>query len=422
MNTAIAFKVQLGDKIKMLASNDYNKIEDLTQAAKSSYPKRLANKEISLKYADEDGDWLYLSDDNDLEVLKTHASELKGKKVKLVIDVTENNRKSQKDRREPVEEIKNALEKTSLEDKSEKDEEMKEETKFEDLKDFKFNDVATELEALLNCEEKVRPRQIMQAFRKATLGTKAEVHVKRFLKKNRKHHGGPRHGFKKMMKQCLANRSTSRDNSSSPEDHCPPFFGPMGDCAQMPQFAGCGPMGHPFAQYGPHMGPHGGFGPRGHRGGHKHAMKFFKKFMKAYRSSSSSSSSEERKQKRQHKRAENVQKRQEMKQKRPFVTQKPEDVITGKANETVNVTISVENGSPWPLWLTGVQKISGDDSVKFETITLDKRLFKDENNLDIELAITLPSEEGDYSATFGFLNKKGIQTGEELTLPIKVVQ
>lgn len=420
MNTAIAFKVQLGDKIKMLASNDYSKIEDLTKAAKSSYPKRLANKEISLKYADEDGDWLYLSDDNDLEVLKTHATELKGKKVKLVIEVTENNRKAQKDQAQPVEEIKTALENASLE---EKDEEMKEETQFEDLKDFKFADVAAELEALLNCEEKVRPRQIMQAFRKATHGTKAEVHVKRFLKKGRKHHSRPRHGFKKLMKQCLGDRDCSRDKSSSPDGNCPPFFGPMGDCAQAPQFPGFGPMGHPFAQYGPHMGPHHGFGPRGHRGGHKHAMKFFKKFMKAYRSSSSSSSSsEERKQKRQQKRAENVQKRQEMKQKRPFITQKPEDVITGKANETVNVTIAVENGSPWPLWLTGVQKISGDESVKFETITLDKRLFKDENNLDIELAITLPAEEGDYSATFGFLNKKGIQTGEELTLPIKVVQ
>ena len=77
------YKVQLGDKVKMLKSTNVENMAQLIQAAKASYPKRLADKEISLKYADEDGDWFYLSDESDFVALNEHAAGQK-KKVKLV--------------------------------------------------------------------------------------------------------------------------------------------------------------------------------------------------------------------------------------------------------------------------------------------------------------------------------------------------
>lgn len=332
MESSFAFKVQLGDKIKMLAGNSFASIEELRKAAKSSYPKRLADKDINLKYADEDGDWLYLSEDDGLQALKQHAASLKGKKVKLVIDVVQN-KGAKKVEGTNVEEVREALATTSLEDR---EEDIKEEVKFEDLKDFKLADVAAEIESLLNSEDKVRPGQLFKALRKATEGTKAEPHIKRFLGKMRGH-GGRKHDFRKMMKRCHEARSCSIDKSSSPEG-CPVFpgqgaegFGPFG---------GFGPMGHPFA-HGPHFGPYGGFGPAHH--GDRRAMKFFRKFMKSYRSSSSSSSSsEERKKRRQEKRAQkmcgNKEKKQEHMKKRPIISQNPTEAITGKAGETVNVS------------------------------------------------------------------------------------
>lgn len=328
MESAFTFKVQLGDKIKMLAGNSFATIEELRKACKASYPKRLGDKEINLKYADEDGDWLYLSEDDDLEALRQHAASLKGKKIKLVIDVTQNNEAEDVN----VERVRKAFASASLEDN-------KEEVKYEDLRDFKLADVATEIESLLNSEERVRPGQLFKAFRKATEGTKAEPHIKRFMGKMRKH-GGGKHGFKKMMKRCHEARSCSQDKSSSPEG-CPVFSGQgVGECGPFGAFGGFGPMSHPFS-HGPHFGPHGGFG-QGHHGDRR-AMKFFRKFMKSYRSSSSSSfSSEERKKKRQEKRAQRMgeknEKKQEHKKKRPIITQQPTEAITGKAGETVNVS------------------------------------------------------------------------------------
>lgn len=318
MNTAIAFKVQLNDKVKMIAQNTYENVAALITAAKASYPKRLEGTEIALKYSDNDGDWIYLSEDDDLAALIETANSIKDKKVKLFIEITKDKVKpqakkaQQKKVAQQVDEVKKALEATTLEDKvDEPAQEEEKKVEFKDLKDFKFADLATQIEALLNSEEPVRPRMIFRALREATEGTKAEVHVKRMLKHRRRCHSKPGKHWKK-MKKCQQERSSSRDLSSSPEGHKKPFFG-----AEHLPFLGFGPMAHPYAH--PHFGPHAGFGPRGH-GGKRHAMKFFKKFMKAYRSSSSSSSpsssSEERQLRRQQRKEENQKRRQERIQQR----------------------------------------------------------------------------------------------------------
>jgi hypothetical protein len=390
----------------MLAKGDYPTVEQLREAARNSYPKRLRDKEISLKYADSDGDWLYISEDEDLKALNEHSEKLNGKKVKLVIDVA----KSDKKQADNVEEVKQALEDVSLEEKN-ADQEMKEEINFEDLKDFKFADVAEHLEALFNSEDKFGPHKLFKALKDATEGTKAEHHVKRLMRKAMRGKFGPhrRHG----RHEKHGSSSFEGRDSSSPENHCPPFFGPMA-------YGPCGPMMGPFA--GPHMG---GFGKKPH--GPRHAKRFFRQFMRGFRSSSSEGLSsderqqlrKERKQKCQQKREENKQKRQEHKKVRPVVTKQPEDVVIGKAGEIVNATIAVRNDSPWPLWLTWVKKIDGDKDVEFETIAYkDVRLFKEAEH-EIQLAVKLPAEAGDYTATFGFFNKKGVQTGEQATIAFK---
>lgn len=409
MNTLM--KIQLGDKTKMLAKREYQTAEQLKEAAKNSFPKRLKDKEISLKYADSEGEWLYISEDEDLIALNEQVANLKDKKVKLVIDVVQKAKKADN----TIEEVKQALEEVSLEEKNDTtDQEMKEEIKFEDLKDFKFDDIAQQLESLFNSEEKFGPGRLFKVIKEATQGTKAEQHVNRFMKRAMKGKFGPhrRHGKHGWGRKHASSSHEGRD-SSSPEAHCPPFFGPMA-------YGPCGPMMTPFA--GPHMGH---FGGRPH--GPRHAKKFFRQFMKGFRSSSSEGiSSEERQQRKQERREkclkrkeENQQKRQEHKKVRPVVTQKPEAAIVGKAGETVNASVSVRNDSPYPLWLTWVKQIDGDKALEFETIHYkDVKLFK-ETEHTVDLAVKLPAEAGDYTATFGFFNKKGVQTGEQVTIAFK---
>lgn len=411
-------KVQLGDKVKMLPKSDYQTVKDLTDSAQASYPKRLANKEIKLKYADDEGDWLYLSDDADVNALKEHASSLKGKKVKLVIDIIE-----KKDDKQ-VEEVKQALEDVKLDDNQNTEEEKEApKVKFEDLKDFKFADAIPELEALLNSEEKIRPWQLAQTVKKVTEGTKAERHVKRFLRKFMKR--GFSHGFRKGGRRGFGGKRCHKDISTS-ESRSPDFHphGPMGAAPFM--FHPGMVMGGPFA--GKPCLANG-------MGGDRKSMKFFRKFMKQFKDNSSSdSSSEERKaerlarrQKRMEERKEKSQKcqqnRKEHAAKRPIIVKQPSDtIITTIDANTVDVDLSVTNGSPWPLWLTGVTKVSGDENITFEEIKLNERLHGD-NELDVQLKVTLPAQAGDYSATFGFLNKQGKQTpGETATVNFRVTE
>ena len=239
-NTQQTFKIQLGDKTKMMAKNTYEKVTDLVGAAKASYPKRLANKEISLKYSDQDGDWLYLSEDSDLQALNEHAATLGGKKVKLVIDVTKNNRAEEQKIEQDVAQISNSLEKATIED---------EEMKFEDLKDFKFADIASQFETLINSKEEVKPIEFIKTLKEASAGTKAEVHIKRFLKRAFKGQYGRKGMFRKMMKEHYGERCHSKDSSSSPEMF-PEFYEQM---AYGPHY---GP--HHGPHYGPHHGPHHG--------------------------------------------------------------------------------------------------------------------------------------------------------------------
>jgi hypothetical protein len=390
--TQQTFKIQLGDKTKMLAKNTYQNVTDLVGAAKASYPKRLANKEISLKYSDQDGDWLYLSEDSDLQALNEHAATLGGKKVKLIIDVTQNNKKAPTEEQkieQDVAQISNTLEKATIED---------EKVIFEDLKDFKFTDIASEFETLINSKENIKPYEFVKTLKEATAGTKAEVHVNRLLKRAFQGKCGRRGMFKKMMKENHGERCHSKDFSSSPDM---------------------------FAEF---HGPHDG---RGRHGKHPmRMMKVFKKFMKGFRSSScSDDSSEERKenkrmkkQARQQNKQKNQENRKEFAKQRPVIVSQPAQAVTGKAGESVDVKIVIENGSPWPLWLTAVKQISADEGVKCEDITLDERLHEETNQKEIDLKVTLPEKVGEYTATYAFFNKRGKQTpGETSTVTYKVI-
>lgn len=360
----------------MLPKAQYESIADLEAAAKKSYPKRLQDKQISLKYADEEGDWLYLSEDEDLNALGEFASKLDNKKIKLVVEV----KKADQTQNMEVDQVNQAMADVSLEEEKQ--------VKFEDLKDFKIADVASKIEAILNSEEKFGKWKIWKTILESAEGTKAEHHIQRLQKQLR---GCKKHGRRGKMFRRFFSKSASKDRSSSSsiEKHGHPGFeGPMG------------PMG-PFGA--PHYGPHGGFGP--HLGG-KRARKFFKKFMKSYRSSSSDGSSEERREKR---RARKEARKCEKKNNGPvrkldFDLQN--ESIVGKAGEQVNFTVNIKDVAPHPIWLTGAKKVSGE-SVTFEDQPFEEAKVFREKEHEVELTATLPAEAGEYPVTLGFLNKKG---------------
>ena len=59
--------------------------------------------------------------------------------------------------------------------------------------------------------------------------------------------------------------------------------------------------------------------------------------------------------------------------------------------------------------------------MKFEDFKVEERLHGDKK-AELQLPVVLPAVAGDYSASFGFLNKKGVQTGQELTVSFKVLE
>jgi hypothetical protein len=397
MNKQFKMKVQLGDKTKVLAKGEYTTIIQLREAAVASYPKRLKDKQITLKYIDQEGDWLYLSEDEDLQALTENIASLNGKKVKLVIEVEQNATKQVENQ---VEEIKQALEDVSLEDKVMTEEVIKvKEVNFEDLKDFKFADVAEQLEQIFNSEEKFGKGKLMRAFKDAAEGTKAEPHIMRLMNKMGKHGNGKRHGphgafGKHGSHSCRGKSGRKGESSSSPDQFQGPCFGPMA---------------------GQHFDGRGKCGPH-------HAKKMFRKFMKACQSSSSdSSSSEERKQLKQQCKDWKKGGRKEWMKVRPTITEQPNEVITGKTGSTVNCEITLKNGSPFPLWLSAIRKIEGE-SIQFEDVKVELvKLFQDKEH-KVNLSVTLPATVGDYSAKFGFYNKHNKLTGEVATIAFKAIE
>ena len=388
MNQQLSMKVQLGEKIKMLPKASYETLGDLSQAVQKSYPKRLQDKNISLKYADEEGDWLYLSEDDDLTALNEFATK-SDKKVKLVIEVKKSDQKDME-----VDQVSQAMAEVSLEEEKQ--------AKFEDLKDFKFADASKRIEDLLNSEDKFGLKKIWKVLEEEAEGTKAEQHFKRMNRQFKKCGGKHRRG--KMFRKFFS-KSTSheRDGSSSEEKLDHPGYG------------------SPF-----HYGPHAGFGgpfahgpPHGHGHGHgpwggKRAQKFFKKFMMSFRSSSSDSSSEERRERRKaRKEMRKCNKRQGPAPKKLEFTVKEETVV-GKIGQSVNFTVNVKDIAPHPIWLTGAKKIEGD--VAFEDQAFEEAKVFREKEHEATLVATLPAEAGEYPVTIGFLNKKGNVVPGNLTL------
>lgn len=177
-----------------------------------------------------------------------------------------------------------------------------------------------------------------------------------------------------------------------------------------------------------------------HKHGKGKAMKFFRKFMKAFKnhsSSSSDSSSAERKEKKKEKKEEKKEVSEKMKKeyrlKRPQIIEKPSEIkvaldnnlspISNAENKEIatSMTIKIQNGSPWPFWLTGVKKTAGDEEVKFEEFKYSDRLFK-ERVLELNIPVVVSAKAGEYTAKFRFLNKNGQVSGEEFSIKFIVSQ
>jgi hypothetical protein len=270
-------KLQLGDKIKMLVRKPYQSADELTQAVVKTYPKRLANKQIKLKYQDEEGEWLYISDDNDTASFNEYAAAQGNKNVKLVIDVV-------------GAKAPEAVQAEGAEKKQEVlKEDKKEEIKHEDLKDFKINDALLEIEKLFNSEEKFGPMRIFKVFKDAAEGTKAQTHMERLAK---------------IMRQRFAKGKGCSRSPSGKKGHRGKHWRKHQEVSSSEERVAECPQFMPPICYGP-MGPNlfHGHGGRSHRpgkhfrhGSHhkdKKAMRFFKKFMQQYRDKSTTSSSEE---------------------------------------------------------------------------------------------------------------------------------
>jgi hypothetical protein len=84
-NTKLSLKVQLDDKVKRLLEKEYADLADLKVIIQNSF-KNLQGLNYVLKYMDNEGDWLYIIDDSDLQALKEYSKEKSGKSIKLVIE------------------------------------------------------------------------------------------------------------------------------------------------------------------------------------------------------------------------------------------------------------------------------------------------------------------------------------------------
>lgn len=285
-------KLQLGESVKMIAKKPFSSIVELNQIVKSTYPKRLQNKEIALKYKDEEGEWINISDDEDTVTFNEFVSTKTGDKVKIVVEVVKKQNKKQQDQKmqDEVKEVSDEFGELKLED--EKKQEKK--VNFEDLEDFKIDSVLKEIEKMFNSEEKFGPQRIFRTFVTAAKGTKAEVHLRRMMKMIRRHQKGGSHGFRNSSERKHWKKHGHKNtDSSSPDEQKriqKPFYGP--EMFGFPGFfcgpEGQGPAGHKWNKRGPNCR-----GPRGHHSKDKHAMRLFKKFIKQYRDESSSSSSSE---------------------------------------------------------------------------------------------------------------------------------
>lgn len=425
MNTELLVKVQFDSKNKLM-KKQFTTLADLKSAVVSCYPKRLGHKEIELKYEDSDGDKFEIAEDSDVQAFKEYATSLGSKKATVIVEATGDKDEESKEEivnsetEKLVEGVKQALMEIRLDDAKDQKEE---------LKDFRFADALGEVESLLNSEEKVRPGQIFKALMTAARGTKAEIHFKRMMRRIRGGKRSPSHGKmrggkccgKKDKSQRKAEKEKNRSSSESPECGFDGFQ-PVHPHDMM-GYENCGPMGYPF----PHMMPphcfpgFGEFGSRRHRFGKGKVMKFFKKFMDAFKESSSSSSessSAERKEQKKEKQKQNQIKRQEYKTKRPQILEKPSEI---KGSISTSMAIKIQNTSPWPFMLTAIKKISGDEAIKFEDFKHNERLFK-EKIVNLSIPVALPSKVGEYSATFGFLNKNSKLSGEEFTVKFVVTE
>lgn len=213
MNAIQTIKVQLDATTKAM-KKEFTSLDELNTAVIACFPKRLAGKTISLKYSDNEGDSVSILEESDVHAFKEFVASLEDKKATLVITVTGKNKEEAKEKPalakvdSKVVGITKALEAACLDEAKESSDDKAE------LKEFKFAEAFAGIEALLNSDDKVKPGQLFRALIKATEGTKAEVHLRRFLRKMRHGHGGPHHGFGKMFKRCHKGES-----SESPEKH-----------------------------------------------------------------------------------------------------------------------------------------------------------------------------------------------------------
>lgn len=190
-------------------------------------------------YTDE-GDELFIMDINDLwaafesakgqtlkvtakienfEIPQIESEEDEAPRIELDVDVSP----------DQFEEIKKSINQISKEmnlggDESSDDDEKLEEEKqasgdHQMFKDFRFADVFTKVEDVINTQEKVKLRDIFNAVEQACTGTHAEKVARKFVRKFKKAHcGGPIKGIMKMLHKAAKKKHNKRN---ADEAHMP---------------------------------------------------------------------------------------------------------------------------------------------------------------------------------------------------------
>jgi len=84
----LSLKIQNGDKVKRLLEKPYDDLSELRTIIEGSF-KSLEPNSYTLKYLDNENDWLYIFDNTDLQALKEYHQEKNGKSIKLVVETQE---------------------------------------------------------------------------------------------------------------------------------------------------------------------------------------------------------------------------------------------------------------------------------------------------------------------------------------------
>ena len=248
-----SIKVQVNDRTKRLMEREYSSVDDLKATIKQSFEIQEPIQSIQLTYTDEK-DELYIMDINDLwaafesskgqtlkvtakienfQIPQIESEEDEDPRIELDVDVSPDQFEELK---QSINQISKEMNLGNEEESSDEEEDecmaenMEEEKEREEenqkFRDFRFADVFSKVEDVVNSNEKVKLRDIFKAVEDACIGTNAEKVARKFIRKFRKAHcGGPLKAVMKMLHKAGKKRHHKRnaDEANMPrfgERHC----------------------------------------------------------------------------------------------------------------------------------------------------------------------------------------------------------